>query len=51
VRLFERASLVRLAGYRTDDLRLREPPALAFFCPGCAELEFGDGADSQDRRS
>jgi hypothetical protein len=27
-------------GYRTDDPELNEPPALAFFCPACAEREF-----------
>jgi hypothetical protein len=32
----------RWRAYRTDDLRLREPPALAVFCPSCAELEFGN---------
>jgi hypothetical protein len=31
--------------YRTDDLRLREPPALAFFCPRYAEREFDFDAD------
>jgi predicted RNA-binding Zn-ribbon protein involved in translation (DUF1610 family) len=42
------ASAFRWSGwraYRTDDLRLREPPALAFFCPRCAEREFDFGAD------
>ena len=28
--------------YRIDDPELREPPALAFYCPGCAAHEFGD---------
>jgi hypothetical protein len=28
-------------GYRTDDPELDEPPALAFYCPACAEREFG----------
>jgi hypothetical protein len=27
--------------YRTDDLELDEPPALAFYCPDCARKEFG----------
>jgi hypothetical protein len=27
--------------YRTDDPETAEPPALAFFCPTCAEREFG----------
>jgi hypothetical protein len=27
--------------YRTDDLNTGEPPALAFYCPTCAEREFG----------
>jgi hypothetical protein len=31
--------------YRTDNLRLREPAALAFFCPSCAEREFDSAAD------
>ena len=26
--------------YRTDDPEYDEPPALAFYCPGCAEAEF-----------
>jgi hypothetical protein len=26
--------------YRTDDPTVGEPPALAFYCPGCAEREF-----------
>jgi hypothetical protein len=28
-------------GYRTDDPEEGEPPALAFYCPVCAEREFG----------
>jgi hypothetical protein len=27
--------------YRVDDPELAEPPALAFYCPSCAEREFG----------
>jgi len=27
--------------YRTDELDLGEPPPLAFYCPTCAEREFG----------
>ena len=27
--------------YRTDDPELSEPPSLAFYCPACAEREFG----------
>ena len=27
--------------YRVDDPELDEPPALAFYCPTCAEREFG----------
>jgi hypothetical protein len=27
--------------YRTDDPECDEPPALAFYCPACAEREFG----------
>jgi hypothetical protein len=29
--------------YRVDDPELDEPPALAFYCPACAEAEFGRG--------
>jgi hypothetical protein len=29
----------RWEAYLTDD----EPPELAFYCPDCAEQEFGDG--------
>jgi hypothetical protein len=28
-------------GYRTDDLEQGELPELAFYCPVCAEREFG----------
>jgi hypothetical protein len=28
--------------YRTDDPTEDEPPGLAFYCPTCAEREFGD---------
>ena len=28
--------------YRTDDPENDEPPALAFYCPECAEREFGE---------
>jgi hypothetical protein len=27
--------------FRTDDLELSEPPALAFYCPICAVVNFG----------
>jgi hypothetical protein len=27
--------------YRVDDPELDEPPALGFYCPACAEAEFG----------
>lgn len=27
--------------YRVDDPETGEPPALAFYCPTCAEREFG----------
>jgi hypothetical protein len=27
--------------YRMDDPELHEPPALAFYCPMCAQREFG----------
>jgi hypothetical protein len=30
--------------YRVDDPELDEPPALGFYCPGCAEAEFGPDA-------
>ena len=30
--------------YRVDDPELNEPPALALYCPACAEREFGSGA-------
>ncbi len=32
---------IRWRAYRTDDPELREPPTLAFYCPACAEREFG----------
>ena len=28
-------------GYRIDDPETAEPPALAFYCPACADREFG----------
>jgi hypothetical protein len=30
--------------YRVDDPETNEPPALALYCPTCAEREFGYGA-------
>ena len=27
--------------YRVDDPELDEPPTLGFYCPACAEAEFG----------
>ncbi len=30
--------------YRVDDPELDEPPALGFYCPACAEAEFGQDA-------
>ena len=30
--------------YRTDDPDLDGPPMLTFYCPTCAEREFGSGA-------
>jgi hypothetical protein len=30
--------------YRVDDPELDEPPALGFYCPVCAEAEFGANA-------
>jgi hypothetical protein len=35
------ASARRWRGYRIDDPTEDEPPALAFYCPACAEREFG----------
>jgi hypothetical protein len=35
----------RWRAYRIDDPELNEPPALALFCPTCAECEFGYGAE------
>jgi hypothetical protein len=32
---------IRWRAYRTDDPELNEPPALAFYCPACADREFG----------
>lgn len=32
---------VRWRAYRTDDPEQNEPPALAFYCPACADREFG----------
>ena len=29
--------------YRVDDPEYDEPPALAFYCPGCADFAFGSG--------
>jgi hypothetical protein len=31
--------------YRVDDPESNERPALALYCPTCAECEFGFGAD------
>ena len=28
--------------YRADDPETNEPPTLTFYCPACAEREFGD---------
>jgi hypothetical protein len=40
----------RWRSYRTDDPTEGEPPALAFYCPACAEREFGRlGPDSWQR--
>jgi hypothetical protein len=36
------ASAWRWRGYRTDDPTEHEEPALAFYCPSCAEREFGN---------
>jgi hypothetical protein len=30
--------------YRVDDPELAEPPTLGFYCPACAEAEFGPDA-------
>jgi hypothetical protein len=32
---------IRWRAYRTDDPELNESPALAFYCPACADREFG----------
>jgi hypothetical protein len=32
---------IRWRAYRTDDPEFHEPPALAFYCPACADREFG----------
>jgi hypothetical protein len=40
----------RWRSYRTDDPTEDEPPALAFYCPVCAEREFGQlGPDTGQR--
>jgi hypothetical protein len=44
----ESLSGLRWAGwraYRIDDPETNEPPALALYCPTCAEREFGFRAD------
>ena len=33
---------LRWRSYRTDDPTENEPPRLAFYCPTCANREFGD---------
>ena len=35
------ARWVEWRAYRVDDPEMGEPPALAFYCPACAEAEFG----------
>jgi hypothetical protein len=35
--------------YRSDDPETDEPPALAFYCPTCAEREFGRRATGRRR--
>jgi hypothetical protein len=32
---------IRWRAYRIDDPEFDEPPALAFYCPACADREFG----------
>jgi hypothetical protein len=39
----------RWRGYRIDDPTADEPPALAFYCPTCAEREFGRLGREPDR--
>jgi hypothetical protein len=34
--------------YRIDDPELVESPALAFYCPTCAERRFGSGPSVSD---
>ncbi len=40
----------RWRSYRTDDPTEDEPPALAFYCPACAEREFGSLRPETERR-
>ena len=40
-RISSGAFWIRWRAYRTDDPELSEPPALAFYCPACADREFG----------
>jgi hypothetical protein len=35
------AGWVGWRAYRVDDPELDEPPALGFYCPTCAEAEYG----------
>jgi hypothetical protein len=38
------AGWVGWRAYRVDDPEIDEPPALGFYCPACAEAEFGPDA-------
>jgi hypothetical protein len=38
------ADWVGWRAYRVDDPELDEPPKLGFYCPACAEAEFGPDA-------
>ena len=37
--------------YRIDDPSEGEPPALAFYCPSCAEREFGELGSHHEPRN
>ena len=41
----------RWRSYRIDDPTEDEPPALAFYCPACAEREFGSLWPDPERRN
>ncbi len=41
----------RWRSYRIDDPTEDEPPALAFYCPACAEREFGSPGPGSEQRN